>query len=153
MENQTEVKEVKTNFGFNNPPEIDKEKLNELKEEINFNNEIKEKKRGRGRPRKEDKEKLENERKEREKQEFLNSVNGVGSMLLNMIVVRLPNPKPLTQNEAEMFDNVFNKIAYKYADWLGNYQEETALLAVTGLIIVPRLKKERKNKSVDENVE
>ena len=72
--------------------------------------------------------------------EFAESIQGVGSMVLQLLVVRLPNPKPLDQLEVEMFDKAFSKVAYKYAKWLGDYQEESALVLISAMILVPRFK-------------
>jgi len=72
---------------------------------------------------------------------FSDSITGVGSMLLSIMVERMPTPKPLTELEKNMFDNSFNKLAYKYAEWLGDYQEETAFILVASMVIIPRMKK------------
>lgn len=74
-------------------------------------------------------------------EEFKQSITGTGSFLLNIIIKRLPNPKPLTPEEAKNFDTMFTKVAFKYSSILGEYQEETALLAISAMIIFPRLKK------------
>jgi hypothetical protein len=83
---------------------------------------------------------------EQEKEEFAQSIAGVGSFAMNLICERLPNPKPLTVDEAKNFDYLFGKVIYKYSETLGNYQEETALLSVALMIIVPRMKKPKEIK-------
>jgi len=77
--------------------------------------------------------------------DFSDSITGVGSLLLSIMVERMPQPKPLTELEKNMFDNSFNKLAYKYAEWLGDYSEETAFVLVTAMIIIPRVRKPKKS--------
>ena len=75
--------------GTHEPPE-QKEKLNSIKNEFNnikVDSEIKEET-------KKEKRAGYKSKKVRE-QEFQDSISGVGSFLLSMIVERLPNPKPL----------------------------------------------------------
>ena len=81
-----------------------------------------------------------NEKTQRAK-DFSESITGVGSMILAIAVERMPQPKPLTPMEKNMFDNAFNKLAYKYAEWLGDYSEETAFVLVASMIIIPRARK------------
>jgi hypothetical protein len=86
---------------------------------------------------------------EQKKAEFVSTVKGVGSMILNIIVARLPNPIPLTDLESNSFDECFSRVAYKYASILGNYQEETALGIVSLMIFIPRLKSPKPENKVD----
>jgi hypothetical protein len=82
--------------------------------------------------------------------DFGKSIAGLGGMFMEMAVMRLPNPVPLSAQEKENFDKVFNDVAMKYANYLGNYKEESALILVTGMILLPRLdlfgKKKKENK-------
>lgn len=86
---------------------------------------------------------------EQEKEEFAQSISGVGSFALNMVCLRLPNPIPLSPEESNNFDMLFSKVAFKYSDMLGRYQEETALFAVGLMIIFPRLKNPNEKKKSD----
>jgi hypothetical protein len=65
---------------------------------------------------------------EQEKEEFAKVNRGCRFVAMNLICERLPNPKPLTVDEAKNFDYLFGKVIYKYSETLGNYQEETALI-------------------------
>ena len=85
---------------------------------------------------------------EKQKKEFSESISGVGSFTLNLIIQRLPNPLPLTKDEASAFDTMFSRVVYKYSELLGSYQEEFALASIGLMIIVPRLQKN--NKKTDE---
>ena len=38
------------------------------------------------------------------------------------------------------FDTMFSKVAFKYSALLGEYQEEAALVGITLMVIIPRLK-------------
>ncbi len=120
--------------GTHEPPE-QKDKLNSIKEEFNnikVDSEIKEES-------KKEKRSGYKSKKIRE-QEFQDSISGVGSFLLSMIVERLPNPRPLTSEESKNFDTMFSKVAFKYSALLGEYQEEAALVGITLMVIIPRLK-------------
>lgn len=79
-----------------------------------------------------------------EQEEFSKSVSGLGSFALGLVIARLPNPIPLTLDEAAEFNKHFEKVAFKYSNVLGEYQSEAALISVAALIIFPRLKKEKK---------
>lgn len=116
--------------------ETQKEKIQDIKNEFNnikIDSEIKE----------ETKQKKRSGYKSKKvkEAEFQASITGVGAFLLGIIINRLPNPKPLSIEESQNFDTMFSKVAYKYSSILGEYQEETALLAISAMIIFPRLKK------------
>jgi hypothetical protein len=83
---------------------------------------------------------------EEEKRQFSESIQGVGSFAMNLICERLPNPKPLSPEEAKNFDYLFGKVIFKYSEMLGNYQEETALFSVALMIVIPRLNKPKELK-------
>ena len=127
------------------PEKPDLDKIKEIQDEFSSaGTETKEKAkryRSKSRAKKEDTEKA---------KEFAESIGGIGSFLLTLIVERLPNPKPVSSDEMQTFDNLFNKVAYKYSSILGNYQEETALGLVTLMIIAPRIKKIEPKLSNDE---
>lgn len=90
---------------------------------------------------------------QKEKEVFLQSVTGVGSFGLNLIIMRMPNPSPLTQQEKEKFDTVFDNLLYKYAGILKDYQEESAFILVAGMILFPRIISKKEKKKENESTE
>ena len=115
------------------------ENLNKIKTEFNSDKLLNENKN-------EHKKRASNYKSKRLKEaEFQESIKGVGSFLLKMIVERLPNPKSLQPDEIKTFDAMFTKVAFKYSTLLGAYQEEAALIGITVMIIVPRLQKTESN--------
>lgn len=87
---------------------------------------------------------------EQRKKEFTDSLQGVGSLLLNIVIARLPNPSPLNDVERTSFDAAFTKVAYKYSNILGNYQEETALALISLMIFIPRIRKPKESETENE---
>ena len=79
------------------------------------------------------------EQEEKEAREFSQSMAGIGSMLMNMIVERMPTPKPLTAMETQSIDWAFEKVAYKYMHRIGEWKEEVALLGAIGMVLVSRI--------------
>lgn len=75
---------------------------------------------------------------EKEKEAYRESFTGLGKTLITLICDRLPNPKPLTEQELTQFDNAFTSVSLKYMSVLGKYQEESALLLIAVFIILPR---------------
>jgi hypothetical protein len=111
-------------------------KIDELNNDYNTEKQSAEDKKKTGRQYREDRNKKLTE--EKEKEAYRQSFTGLGKTLITMICDRLPNPKPLTTQELEQFDNAFTAIAMKYMAFVGKYQEETALLMITAFIILPR---------------
>ena len=110
---------------------IDVEKIEELKNGVIEEREKKERK-----PRGSAKQKIESEKKNAE---FAETISGIGSLAMNMIVTRLPKAIPLTDAEKKQFDLAFDRLVMKYAPAVERFQEETAFLFATILIVVPRL--------------
>jgi hypothetical protein len=126
--------------GIKSTVDVDLEKRKEELKQV-INNEVPEKKERKKRVTKEEKLNLQSEETEKKKIEFIESVKGFGSMILNLVIKRLPNPIPLTEDESKSFDLMFSRVAFKYSDMLGSYQDEFGLLAVSIVIISPRIKK------------
>lgn len=76
--------------------------------------------------------------KEIEENKIKEAISGIGSTALSLIIERMPNPKPLSDKEAEQFDTVFDKLSQKYFSLLGKWQEESAFIIVLAFIIIPR---------------
>lgn len=140
-------------FSILNDPESEtdetKNKLEDLKEQFESASE-QNKSKGRGRPKGSTKKA---KKDEQEKIEFAETISGVASTSIELIVARLPNPKPLSDTEKKQIDTAFDKVAYKYANWLGNYQEESAFILVLLMVFIPRLnllKAKKPEKNVDE---
>ena len=143
MKKQKEEKQV---IDTEKNPELNKdiqEKLNAVEKNFNedFLNEEPKKTRKRRIGGKAGKAIKEEEERQRQYQELAENFTGVGTFLLNEVVKRLPNPEPVQVEQQQQFENLFNKVVLKYAEILGNYQEESALLLVSFVIIFPRLKK------------
>jgi hypothetical protein len=147
LDDKAKVKIEKTQENLPNA-EI-KENLNKVKTEFDSNKVIQEEK--------EEKKKkgkyIKKADRFQEQEEFSKSVSGLGSFALGLIITRLPNPIALTEEEATEFNKHFEKVAFKYSNFLGEYQSEAALLSVAALIVFPRLKKIKKAEigNVDSN--
>jgi len=79
-------------------------------------------------------------REEAEAKDFVNAVSGIGEVIMNMIVQRLPDPRPLSDMEKEQINKTFDRVVYKYTAILGDWKEEVAFITVCSLIILPRTK-------------
>lgn len=120
------------------------EKLNELKDEFESTT-----------TKKESKYRTKKRLKEENERELIESMSGVGSFALSLLIERMPKPVPLTDLEKQQFDIVTNKLISKYFVYLDRFQEETAFLFVTLMIILPRTKLLDKNdtKSKKDNTD
>ncbi|MCK9282164.1 MAG: hypothetical protein M0P71_16210 [Melioribacteraceae bacterium] len=120
-------------------------KLDDLKTEYQETAETKTRK-----PRTSKKELLEAEKKQAE---FSASITGIGSMLMDIIVERMPINKPLSDMEKSQINLSFDNLANKYAPMLGRFQEETAFLMVMVAVVMPRMdlfkKKEKKKPEIE----
>jgi hypothetical protein len=125
----------------NEVPEIDKEKIETVKNEFNEEKIKKEKPKTKSTYR--TKKQIAEEEKQ-EKEQFIKSISNVGSFGMDLLIKRLPNPVPLSELETEQIDGLFSKVAYKYSSLLGDYQEETALFVVCSMVLLPRLKQDKK---------
>lgn len=85
---------------------------------------------------------------DKEKQEtFKKTVQSFGTTILKLVENRLPNPKPFSKDEIDMFNNSFGNVVSKYASSFGNYEEEISFAVVSIALFYPRLKKPEKEKS------
>lgn len=75
--------------------------------------------------------------------EQMELLKGVGSSFLSLIVPRLPNPIPITEDEKNIFDTAFCKLAAKYIPMTGGYEIEISFVMVSLMIFAPRIKKEK----------
>jgi hypothetical protein len=128
MENQT----TETNGNLSSSSV--EEKLDELGKDFlsEKEDEIPKKKDGRGRK---SKAQIAEEEAVKEAEQIF---SGLGSLLMSMIVTRLPNPSELSSEERHNIDLTFSRVASKYASIFGSYQEEFALATVLTMIILPR---------------
>ena len=96
-------------------------------------------------------------REEQKAEDFKKSVSGIGGMALSMIIDRMPVKSPLSEKELLQFNLAFDNLVYKYAGYVERFQEESAFLLISAMIIVPRLglgqKKEKKKEEEPEKKE
>jgi len=129
-EEQSPEEAYKQYYAEEDKGEEGKETIEELKEE--FQEEKVKKRKGR-------KPKVEIERE----QGFITSGTFFGSVLLEILIARLPNPKPLSDVEKNAFNDATTRLFEKYAHYLLDYSEEVGFLLVTSVILIPRLKKQK----------
>lgn len=121
-----------------NPKSDVKEKLNSLKEEFGESTGKDKKPRGKA---------AVYAKEEQKKDEFKKSVSGIGSMALDLLIARMPKNTPLSLKEKEQFDSAFDNLVYKYASYVERFQEETAFLLCSIMIVIPRLEFGKKKES------
>jgi len=125
---------------------LDKEKLNEVKE--NYNDTVK--KESRGRKKKAD---IEAEQKlEEQKNSFADVSTFSFSVGFSMLIERISPDKPLTEKETENLDKSFRQVAYKYAEILQRFGAEANLALALIFIVIARSREinelfRRKNKN------
>lgn len=92
--------------------------------------------------------------KEELKEKFESENSGVGKLFLSLIIPRLPNPKPVSEEEEIAFDKFLMRVLYKHQDRMRGYNEEFMLLVTSASIFLPRLEKPEKEikKDIDETV-
>lgn len=64
---------------------------------------------------------------------------------LSMLFERMPNPKPLTQEEQVAFDTAFTDLAKKYFSTIQKFGEELNFIMILGFLILPRLKNDKQD--------
>lgn len=64
-----------------------------------------------------------------------------GSVLLDVICLRMPNPIPATPGEKEVFGNATSRLIEKYAPKMAGYEAELAFGLACIVVVAPRLKK------------
>lgn len=78
----------------------------------------------------------------------------LGDALIEIVCVRLPNPKPPTLMEKELFSNALSAVTAKYAPGLIDYAPEVMLVVSLAAIVLPRLKADNihevKPKTIEE---
>ena len=74
---------------------------------------------------------------------FSQSAVLVGSLALDIIVRRLPNPIPLTEFEKTAFDKTFSDLVKKYFQYVSRFGEELAFILVAVTVLAPRLPKKK----------
>lgn len=122
--------------GIEKPIESIDSKLDELSEKVNTEKESLKKPRGKAKQIIEQA-KIEEEKKQNA-EDFANTISGIGSFLTGLIIERMPNPKPLSDKEAEQINLAFDKIGKKYANILEGYQEESAFIIIVAITLLPR---------------
>lgn len=132
QENQTQETLQEENQSQTSYDEPDFEKLQQMKDELNQESESeKPQKKKRGRPKK----------SEIEIEQPLPDIDF--SILVDLLITRLPNPQPLSESEKTLINSSGNKVFRKYFDNV-KYSEEITLGIILFSIIYPRLKPSKK---------
>lgn len=63
-----------------------------------------------------------------------------GSILLEVICTRMPNPLPPTPGEKQLFGNATSRLVEKYAPKLGGWEAELTFAFAAVVVLAPRLK-------------
>jgi len=92
-----------------------------------------------------------NERKEK----FSTSLESFSGTILDLISPRLPNPKPFSIEEKNMFSNSLSGLAAKYFSSLNDYDVEMSFIISSVVLFYPRMKKDsdKNKKGFKENFE
>jgi hypothetical protein len=92
------------------------------------------------------------------KNEFAQTTSLLGGMALGFVIDRYFPEQPLNEKETQLLNETTERVLFKYAEYLKNYQEEVALLAVLSFVLIPRFidkkqteKKEKEKTSEEKN--
>lgn len=66
----------------------------------------------------------------------------LGDAIIEIVCVRLPNPKPPTMMEKQLFSSALGEVANKYTPGLVDYAPEIMLVVSVVAIVLPRLKQD-----------
>jgi len=72
------------------------------------------------------------------KTDFSQSTSLLGSLALGFVIDRYFPNQPLSEQEKQLLNDTTERVLFKYAEYLKNYQEEVALLAVLSFVFIPR---------------
>jgi hypothetical protein len=82
------------------------------------------------------------EEQEKQAEQLSQGLTLFGGALVDILCVRMPNPKPASEMEKQLFGDALSALANKYAPSLIDFAPEAMFLTAVIAIVLPRIKSE-----------